>query len=98
MPPAKFDWDEGNVAKCQKHGLSQEDVEQVFRDDPYVFPDEKHSSSEDRFIAIGTAASGRHLFVAFTLRIREGVEFIRPISARYMHEKEVKSYEKSSQA
>jgi uncharacterized protein len=34
------------------------------------------------------------MFVAFTLREKTGKQFVRPISARYMHLKEVEFYEK----
>jgi uncharacterized protein len=34
------------------------------------------------------------MFVAFTFRERDGATFIRPISARYMHKKEIEAYEK----
>jgi uncharacterized DUF497 family protein len=45
-------------------------------------------------MAIGAAAEGRYIFFVFMLR-RRGVEsYIRPISARYMHKKEVVHYEK----
>jgi uncharacterized DUF497 family protein len=33
--------------------------------------------------------------VAFTLRQRDGKTYIRPVSARYMHRKEVEFYEKA---
>jgi hypothetical protein len=36
---------------------------------------------------------GRPLFVVFTIRVRGRQRFIRPISARYMHAKEIESYE-----
>jgi uncharacterized DUF497 family protein len=36
----------------------------------------------------------RAMFVAFTLREKTGKQFVRPISARYMHLKEVEFYEK----
>ena len=55
-------------------------------------PDLKHSSDEDWFIAVGRNAAGRPLFVAFTLRMKEGRRFLRAVSARYMHEKEVQRY------
>jgi uncharacterized DUF497 family protein len=38
----------------------------------------------------------RAIFVVFTLRRRGDDILIRPISARYMHDKEVKSYEKEN--
>jgi uncharacterized DUF497 family protein len=36
------------------------------------------------------------MFVAFTIRIRDGKQFVRPISARYMHAKEIEGYEEKS--
>ena len=60
---------------------------------PRVAPDLRHSAAEDRFIAVGRNAQGRALLVAFTFRTRDGERLIRPVSARYMHRKEVASYE-----
>lgn len=37
--------------------------------------------------------AGRHLLIAFTYREVDGVQLIRPISARFMHAKEVSHYE-----
>jgi uncharacterized DUF497 family protein len=34
------------------------------------------------------------MIVVFTFRCREGLRLIRPISARYMHKKEIEKYEK----
>ena len=50
--------------------------------------------TEERFVAVGRTAEGRPLFVTFTLRSRLGKQLIRPISARYMHRKEIEKYEK----
>ena|SRR5688572_14585838 len=91
-----FDWDAGNRRKCQKHGVSCEEIEALLIGDPMVAPDPKHSAQEDRLIAIGRTAAGRPLFVAFTLRAKAGERLIRPVSARYMHKKEIKRYEESS--
>jgi uncharacterized protein len=90
---AGFDWDNGNSGKCQKHGLTLKDVEFALSNGPLVAPDIKHSADEERLVSIGKTRDGRYVFVAFTFRIREGAKFIRPISARYMHEKEIRSYE-----
>ena len=90
---AGFDWDEGNQAKCQKHGVTLAEIESVFAGTPSIGPDVAHSTVETRFLAIGRASSGRHVFLAFTWRKRDGARFIRPISARYMHAKEVRHYE-----
>lgn len=72
------------------------DIEAVFMEGPEVAPDMKHSGAEQRFIAIGKDKAGRPIFVAFTFRDQKGTTFIRPISARYMHEKEIRAYEKRS--
>jgi uncharacterized protein len=48
-----FDWGEGNRAKCQKHGLSIAQIEALFSHSPRIAPDPKHSTGEDRLIAVG---------------------------------------------
>lgn len=86
-----FEWDKGNIAKCQKHGLAIEMIEEFFRDNILsIIPDIKHSTSEDRLTAIGRMKDGRPVFVAFTMRDGK----VRPITARYMHLKEIARYEK----
>ena len=89
-----FDWDRGNLEKCQKHGVEIAEIESAFRQTMSVFPDPTHSKEEDRFIGIGKTSQGRSLFIAFTLRSHSNEVLIRPISARYMHPKEVDNYEK----
>jgi len=84
-----FDWDDGNRLKCSKHGVPIEDIEYVMRNAPLVAPDYAHSRHEDRYIAIGRSRHGRSVFVAFTYRHRNGHFLVRPISARYMHAKEI---------
>ena len=90
---AGFDRDDANRSKCQKHGVPIAEIEAVFQGSFRVAPDTKHSATEDRFIAIGRSGTGRPLFVAFTIRVKRRQRFIRPISARYMHAKEIQSYE-----
>lgn len=58
-----------------------------------VTPDPKHSDDEERYPAIGRSQKQKPMFVVFTLRDVNGEILIRPISARYMHEKEAKRYE-----
>ncbi|MGH7035527.1 MAG: BrnT family toxin [Stellaceae bacterium] len=91
-----FDWDDGNREKCRKHGVSRAEIEAVFQRPISVFPDPAHSSAEERFIAIGTNEKGRYIFIAFTLRRRKGETLMRPISARYMRQKEVGYYEEEA--
>ena len=93
---AGLDWDEGNRSKCLKHGVSAEDVESVFLQPIMVLPDEAHSGAEARTKAIGKTAAGRYVFVVFTIRERKGKRYVRPISARNMHRKEIRHYEEEN--
>jgi uncharacterized DUF497 family protein len=86
-----FDWDHGNRTKCQKHGLTLDDIEHALTNNPRVAPDPAHSQDEQRFIAISRTATGRPVFVAFCWR---GAK-LRPISARYMHAKEAARYDQT---
>jgi uncharacterized DUF497 family protein len=89
-----FDWNHGNREKCRSHGVSIAEIETIFRGAMALLPDSRHSKAEERFKAIGRSAAGRHILVVFTLRGRGDAVLIRPISARYMHGKEIKHYEK----
>jgi uncharacterized DUF497 family protein len=91
-----FDWDHANRPKCEKHGVSLADIEAIFEQPLAIFPDAAHSEYEERFIGIGTNAVGRKILLVFTLREYEGDRLIRPISARYMHQKEIEYYEKEA--
>lgn len=91
-----FDWDNGNRAKCEKHGLSVAMIEDLFARPLAVLPDAAHSQSEKRFRAIGHTDKGRGVFIVFTFRKKRNEVLIRPISARYMHQKEVDAYEKEN--
>ena len=88
-----IDWDTGNRAKCQKHGVTSGQVEALFQGSVMVFPDPEHSLKETRYLGIGPTNDGRYILVAFTFRLRDGQQLIRPISARFMHAKEIKHYE-----
>jgi uncharacterized DUF497 family protein len=92
-PVAGFEWDAGNREKCRKHGVSIAEIENLFADGVIVLPDAVHSGYEVRFRAVGKTRFGRHVFVVFTLRRSNGKRLVRPISARYMHRKEVEEYE-----
>ncbi len=80
-----FDWDEGNITKCQKHGLTVDEIEAVFHHQPVVSRDLAHSRAEWRLIAIGKGNGSRPIFVVFTLRENDHQVLIRPSSARDMH-------------
>jgi uncharacterized DUF497 family protein len=91
-----FDWDDGNRKKCEKHGLSIYSIESLFERPVAIFPAPEHSSQEDRFVAIGKTDDGRSVLIAFTLRKSDEGMLLRPISARYMHKKEIDHYEKEA--
>jgi uncharacterized DUF497 family protein len=89
-----FDWDDGNRDKCQIHGLTLDEIEAFFRQDRlYIAPDLKHTEDEQRLLAAGRSPLNNHsMFVVFTLRGDEDARLIRPISARYMHQREAERY------
>ena len=87
-----FDWDDANAKKCEKHGVSIAEVEFLFVHTPAVYPDLRHSEEESRYFAVGRSSEGRSVLVVFTYRQRDGKFIIRPISARYMHRKEIKKF------
>ncbi len=91
-----FDWDRGNRAKCEKHGLSVSAIESLFARPLAILPDEAHSQRENRLRAIGRTAKGRGVFIVFTVRQKGDELLIRPISARYMHKREIDAFEKEN--
>ena len=87
-----FNWDDGNVRKNEKHGVSMAETEQVFFNSPLLLlEDASHSQNEPRLHALGKTDDGRALHITFTLRQDEIL--IRVISARDMHRKERAIYE-----
>jgi len=76
--------------------LSARDIESIFQGPVSIFPDPEHSGEEERFIGIGKTEKHHSVFVVFTLRRKDDVVLIRPISARFMHKKEIDYYEKET--
>ncbi len=98
MPPTDlleqcvgFDWDEANTHKnWERHGVRPEEAEDPFFREPLIVrSDVRHSKSEKRYYARGQTASGRRVFIAFTIRRK----LIRVISARDMNRRETKIWE-----
>ena len=88
-----FEWDSRNARKNERHGVSQSEAEQAFFDPRLLMiPDPRHSAGESRFHALGQTIDGRHLHIAFTLRVSDTL--IRVISARDMHRKERLFYDR----
>lgn len=90
-----FDWDNGNWPKCGKHGALKSEIEYVLEHTSFrardPFPD------EERYNTAHQAMTGRYIFVAYTYRRRDNGLYIRPISARPMHDKEIRKYEQIRQ-
>lgn len=88
-----FDWDGGNWPKCARHGLSKVQIESTFDGELGIFDDPFDAADEHRFRAIGRDGQGRHIFIVFCIRDLRGLKLLRPISARYMHAREIRHYE-----
>ena len=97
MPKTSFSgfaWDDGNRRKCQKHGVQITEIEYVLAHaETLVVPDPKNMQVEARFLAIGRTEKGHYTFVVFTPRQSGRATLLRPISARYMHRREIRKYE-----
>ncbi len=91
---AGFDWDKGNWPKCEKHGVSKIEIEECFYREIMIFPDPYPIEAEKRFNAVGINGNNRKIFIVFTFRKSVEGTLIRPISARYMHKKEIEHYAK----
>jgi len=85
-----FEWDKGNIDKNRiKHKVSSSECEQIFFNHPiWIQNDILHSTTEERYYALGKTDINRFLFVVFTIRNNR----IRVISARDMSRKERKVY------
>lgn len=87
-----IEWDRGNREKCQMHGVSIAEIEELLQSGALrVFPDP--AEHEERKRGVGQTAAGRNVFLVWTIRETPEGPKLRPISARYMHAKEVKYYE-----
>lgn len=85
-----FHWDEGNSDKnWYLHRVTNGECEELFFNLPLIIAlDPKHSTTEQRYYALGRTDADRWLFIAFTVRNN----LIRVISAREMNERETKKY------
>lgn len=81
-----FEWDDGNRSKVSAR-MPCEIAESAFLGSPLIFADVQHSAEEPRWALINRV-DDRYVFAVFTLRRRR----IRIISARFMHQHEVRKY------
>jgi uncharacterized DUF497 family protein len=89
-----FEWDPGKARQNRrKHRVSFQEAATVFGDPLAVtYPDPDHSTSEQRFITVGTSSAGQVLIVAHVDRN----ENIRIVSARKTARRERKHYEEKN--
>ena len=87
-----FDWDDDNLDKnWYRHDVTNQECEELFFNVPLIVAnDARHSTEEQRYIALGKTDKERWLFIAFTVC----TSLIRVISARDMNEKEARKYAK----
>ena len=86
-----FEWDEVKAkTNIKKHKVGFEDGKTIFND-PFLFtfPDDAHSTNEERFINIGISASGHILVLTHT----ERKDKIRIINCRKATAHERRFYE-----
>ncbi len=90
--PLEFEWDKGNIDKnLKKHKIVNQEAEQVFINEPkFILEDALHSKIEKRYMIWGITNKKKRLSVFFTIRKNR----VRVISARDMHRKERRRYEK----
>jgi uncharacterized DUF497 family protein len=93
--PLTFEWDPRKArSNFAKHGVGFEEASTIFGDPlSLTIPDPEHSKTEERFVTIGSAFTGKLLVVVHTDR----GDNIRIISARRASRRERKSYEKGTE-
>ena len=90
-----FEWDAGKArSNLEKHRVTFEDAATVFEDPSALnMYDPDHSESEDRWVTLGIAGSGRLLVVCHTFHEEPGrVITVRIFSARRSTSKEARTY------
>jgi uncharacterized protein len=93
-----FEWDARKAREnLRKHRISFEEARTIFFDPMLLtFPDEEHSSAEERFVSVGSSARDRILLVIHTEHYETENEIvIRLISSRKATATERKSYEEA---
>jgi uncharacterized protein len=81
--PAVFEWDDANIAHIARHGVSREEVEQAFRNDPLIVVALQQRSAEERVLCAGFTDAGRPLQFVYTMRKGR----IRVVTAHTAHRK-----------
>lgn len=84
----EFDWDEDNEDHIAENGVTPEEVEELFFNNPISYPAHK-GSGERRKGAIGQTNAGRYLVVIYTIRY----EMIRTVTAYQAGDKHRRQYQ-----
>ena len=81
-----FDWDEGNRDKNLRiHGMHDWEIEEAFEDPRRHVEPTRSEAGERRQLMLGRSrTSGKYLRIIYTVRIKAGRPYIRPISAMEM--------------
>jgi uncharacterized DUF497 family protein len=83
-----FNWDDENISHIARHGVTPEEIEEVFNG-AAEFAFNYTKDGEERYQAFGVTARGRYLTVGYV----ERAELIRAITAWDMTRKERKVYD-----
>ncbi len=67
MNLVRFDWDEHNIGKVERHRITPEEAEQVLDNGP-LFQYPQQADEEERYLVYGETNAGRMLAVALTVR------------------------------
>ena len=82
-----FEWDEGNSLHLELgHGISQEEVEEVFADIPFF-----RKTKKEHYVVFGPTFEGRYLTIVFELKPKG---LVRPITGWDMNRAEIRYYKK----
>jgi uncharacterized DUF497 family protein len=75
----EFEWDDGNLDKLYPHGVTPEEVEQCFFNQPQWHKRKPgRYPHQARYYLLGQKDGGRRLFIVYQ---RKGEGVIRPITA-----------------
>jgi uncharacterized protein len=86
----EFDSDEANIRHLGRHGVSSQEAEQCYRNDPLVI-EEQLLDGEERFLTLGETNVARRLAFVFTVRNNR----IRFVTAYPMSRKDQRLFEEN---
>jgi hypothetical protein len=90
----EFEWDSGkSFSNLTKHGISFDLARRAFEDPNIVTFNSYFEGGELRYDAIGKVSDLSYMRVTFTMRVCDGVERIRIISARKADRRERRIYD-----